>query len=106
MWFDNNIPVWATQELLSEIKEHNKLTNKAHKSKNGVDIWLAKRKRNYITSFKRSLKRNYFTNALEAAKDDRKKFWHILRLLVGGSKCKNKSLHSMDIALMKLWPMK
>ena len=90
MWFDNNIPVWATRELLSEIKDRNKLTNKANKTKNGIDIWLAKCKRNYITSFKRNLKRNYFTNALEAAKDDPKKLWRILRLLVSGSKSKNK----------------
>ena len=58
---------------------------RAHKTKNDIDIWLAKHKRNYITSFKRNLKSNYFTNALEAAKDDPKKLWGILRLPEGGS---------------------
>ena len=81
MHFDENIPVWMTHELLAEIKVRNSLTKKADRTKNNIDIRLAKMKRNYITGFKRNLKRNYFKQAIENVKDDPIKLWRILRAL-------------------------
>ena len=90
MSFDDNLPVWATRELLSEIKLRNSLTKKADRTKNEYDIYMAERKRNYITGFKRNLQKTYFTRSIEEHKQDPKKLWKILRLLVGSGKSKTK----------------
>ncbi len=90
MSFDDDLPIWSTRELLAEIKHRNNLTSKANRTKNENDIYLAKRKRNYISGLKRNFKKTYFRRAIEEHRHDPTELWRILRLLVGSGKSKTR----------------
>ena len=73
MFFDLNLPIWATREMLSDCRQRDRLEKKAKRSGADNDWIKARQYRNRVTTFKKNLKKDYFVNALRDAGENPKK---------------------------------
>ena len=90
MYFDDQIPEWATREFLSCCKHRDSLEKKSKISGSLADRCKYVKARNSVTNFKRNLKENFFQTAFNEAGDDPKKIWRVIRQLLGSGQKKSK----------------
>ena len=109
MCFEDNLPVWATRELLSCCKQRDALEKQAKKSGLLSDRCKYTRARNSVTNFKKVLKRDHFQMAFEDAGSDLKKLGRVIRQVLGSGQKKSKITEinghtdSTDILLSSFW---
>ena len=90
MHFTEELPEWASRELLASCKHRDHLKKKARRTGSDADADRARRSRNQCTQFKRNLRRDYFMAAFEAAGRDSKKLWKVVKRLFGNKKKGNR----------------
>ena len=92
MYFQEDLPEWATRKMLGMCRARDQFKKKAVKTMNPVDIERARTARNSCTQFKQNLRRDYYLAAFEQAGQDSKKLWKVVKQLFGSKKGKNQIL--------------
>ena len=64
---------YITKEIRKQIWKRSRLKNRAHKSKDSLDVINFKKQRNYVLNLIKNAKKTYFTNI--EINQDKKKFW-------------------------------
>ena len=74
---------WMTQELLTQIRAKDTLMDTARRSNLELDWRIAKKERNSIRNRVKRAKSDYFIHLLKKYKGDGRRFWKVVRELVG-----------------------
>ena len=88
-------PPWVTHEFISECKNRDFYEVYANRTKNPAHARELKRIRNRVNLIKNNMKKVYFRNAIETAKNDSGKLWKVIKELLrqGKSKVRIKELN-------------
>ena len=74
-------PKWFTSDISREIKERDKLLNKARKSKLESDWGVFKQTKNKVTNLIRNTKQAYFMDKFSEHENNTKKLWNLIKYL-------------------------
>ena len=90
MYFTEDLPEWATREMLALCRARDHLKSRAIRTGDPVHAEQARKARNNCNQFKRNLRQDYYLAAFEQAGRDSKKLWKVVKQLFGSRKGKNR----------------